>query len=115
MKTRFPLGCLLLAGLTATGCALTNPFQSQPGRDAPPVRIASGPPLAWNLPPSEPIRPSNGGVYEVKAGDTLWAIALVHQVDVESLARWNNIRDPDLLFLGQTLRLSPPPIVETPT
>lgn len=74
-----------------------------------PVRVAEGPPLAWGLAPvKERIAPSRSGSYAIQAGDTLYAIAMVNGLDVEELASWNGIKDPDRLFLGQWLRLTPP-------
>ncbi|MBF0110425.1 MAG: peptidoglycan DD-metalloendopeptidase family protein [Magnetococcales bacterium] len=67
------------------------------------VRIGSGPPLAWGLEPSERIKPSQSGVYTVQPGDTLWAIAAVHGVEVEDLAQWNRLQNPDQLWVGQNL------------
>ncbi|MBT8136424.1 MAG: peptidoglycan DD-metalloendopeptidase family protein [Gammaproteobacteria bacterium] len=48
-------------------------------------------------------------VHVVRAGDTLQAIAFRYRVDARELAAWNRIDNPDLLFPGQTLRLSAPP------
>lgn len=72
------------------------------------VRIASGPPLAWGLDPAGPIRRAQTGYYMVRPGDTLWAIASVHELDPEDLANWNGIKDPDLLFVGQRLTVRSP-------
>lgn len=49
--------------------------------------------------------PSQGGVYVVKPGDTLYKISQMHNVDVPTLIRLNNISDPSSLRVGQTLRL----------
>jgi len=47
-------------------------------------------------------------MYVVRAGDTLFSIAWQHGVDQRDLARWNGIKNPDLIQVGQRLRLSPP-------
>ncbi|MBF0426805.1 MAG: peptidoglycan DD-metalloendopeptidase family protein [Magnetococcales bacterium] len=88
-----------------------DPLRDRPGREPAPIRIADGPPLAWAVPatPAQRIDRSTSGSYSVQAGDTLWAIAAVHGLDVEKLAAWNKIDDPDLLFLGQKLAVKPPP------
>jgi lipoprotein NlpD len=44
----------------------------------------------------------------VRGGDTLFSIAWQHGVDQRDLARWNGIKNPDLIRVGQRLRLSPP-------
>ncbi len=48
-------------------------------------------------------------VHIVQAGETLQAIAFRYRVDAADLAGWNRIDNPDLVFAGQRLRLSPPP------
>jgi len=45
--------------------------------------------------------------YTVKAGDTLYSIALEFGLDYRELAGWNNI-DPARIRVGQQLRLAPP-------
>lgn len=48
------------------------------------------------------------GHYRVRSGDTLYSIALRHDLDYRRLARWNNIGSNYLIRPGQLLRLSPP-------
>ncbi len=45
--------------------------------------------------------------YTVKAGDTLYGIALEFGLDYRELAAWNNI-EPSRIRIGQPLRLTPP-------
>jgi lipoprotein NlpD len=59
--------------------------------------------------------PYEQGTYVVRAGDTLFSIAWQHGVDQRELARWNGIKNPDLIQVGQRLRLSPPPTAGTQT
>jgi lipoprotein NlpD len=47
--------------------------------------------------------------YTVKPGDTLMRIALDTGQGWRDLARWNNITDPNLIEVGQVLRVLPPP------
>ncbi len=47
-------------------------------------------------------------VHVVHAGDTLFSIAWAYGVDQRDLARWNGIKNPDVIQVGQRLRLSPP-------
>jgi len=47
--------------------------------------------------------------YLVKRGDTLYTIALDHGLDYKDLASWNQLEDPNLIKVGQQLRLRPPP------
>lgn len=46
-----------------------------------------------------------GTVYTVKNGDTLGGIAQRHRVSVRQLMRWNNIKNPNALRLGQKIRI----------
>ena len=48
-------------------------------------------------------------VHVVQPGDTLYTIAWRHGLDHRSLAAWNNLRNPDLIFAGQRIRLTAPP------
>ena len=43
--------------------------------------------------------------YTVQPGDTLWKIAIQFGTTVETLARLNDIKNPDLIYPGQVLRL----------
>ena len=44
-------------------------------------------------------------IYEIKAGDNLFKIAQKHQVKVEDLKTWNNMKDTDVPVLGQKLNI----------
>jgi flagellum-specific peptidoglycan hydrolase FlgJ len=44
-------------------------------------------------------------VYVVKKGDTLTAIAKKYNTTVQNLVKLNNIKNPDLILVGQKLRL----------
>lgn len=44
-------------------------------------------------------------VYVVQTGDTLWGIARANNTDVQTLARLNGLRNPDLIYPGRELRL----------
>ncbi|SHH51594.1 5'-nucleotidase, lipoprotein e(P4) family [Thermosipho atlanticus] len=45
--------------------------------------------------------------YIVKEGDTLSKIAKENGLTVEELVQYNNLENPDLIFVGQKLRLTP--------
>lgn len=55
------------------------------------------------------------GHYEVRSGDTLYSIALRHDLDYRDLARWNGIGRNYLIRPGEQLRLSPPESQQAPT
>lgn len=44
--------------------------------------------------------------YTVKAGDNLTKIANAHGVSVANLVKWNNIQNPNLIYVGQVLAVS---------
>lgn len=48
------------------------------------------------------------GYYSVKPGDTLIRIGLDHGQAWKDLARWNQIVDPNVIEVGQVLRVAPP-------
>ncbi len=50
----------------------------------------------------------DGASYIVQAGDTLSAIALAYGVAVDSLVEWNDLADPDVIMVGQRLRVAEP-------
>ncbi len=85
------------------------PPRTQPGLPPP---IAGVPPSSTTPAPPPPRtgaepdwRPQT---YTVKRGDTLHAIALEHGLDYRELAAWNAIENPNLIRVGQVLRISPP-------
>ena len=49
-----------------------------------------------------------GSTHTVARGDTLGKIARARGVSAAELAKWNNVRDPRRLRVGQELRLTPP-------
>ena len=43
--------------------------------------------------------------YQIRPGDTLGAIAARYHVSVDQLAKWNNIQNPNIIMVGQTLKI----------
>ncbi|HMM46662.1 MAG TPA: peptidoglycan DD-metalloendopeptidase family protein [Thiobacillaceae bacterium] len=54
------------------------------------------------------IAPSTDGRHTVQRGDTLYAIAFANNLDHREIAAWNRLASPDLILVGQVLRLTPP-------
>jgi LysM repeat protein len=48
---------------------------------------------------------ASGATYVVEAGDTLWAISRAHGTTVQEIVALNGVRNPDLIHVGQELRL----------
>lgn len=69
-----------------------------------PVIERSGAPRTVNAPPAN----AGAGMYTVKKGDTLYSIALDHGHDYKDVAAWNNLENPGLIRIGQSLRVTPP-------
>nr|WP_326539321.1 peptidoglycan DD-metalloendopeptidase family protein [Pseudorhodoferax sp.] len=60
--------------------------------------------------PARPVDPNAGkpGYYTVKAGDTLIRIGLDTGQNWRDIVRWNGIENPNLIEVGQVLRVAPP-------
>lgn len=95
------LGVLLIA--TLAGCA--NPINQAPVEDRSTGRVAHR--AETNKPAAPPVE-AKPGTYIVKPGDTLMRIALENGQAWRDLARWNNLDNPNVLEVGQVLRVVPP-------
>ena len=62
-------------------------------------------PAGWRPPPA----PIKGARHVVQDGDTLWSISQRLGVDLDTLCRWNNIRNPrrHTLKIGTELVVKP--------
>lgn len=49
--------------------------------------------------------PATGGIYVVRAGDTLALIATAHGTTWQQLAQLNHLPNPDLIYPGRQLRM----------
>jgi lipoprotein NlpD len=54
------------------------------------------------------IAPSANGLHTVQRGDTLYAIAFANSLDYREIADWNQLESPDVIQVGQVLRLTSP-------
>ncbi len=80
---------IILSGLIAglSGC-LSHP--TAPVRDLSPVKVSQG-------------------SYAVQHGDTLYSISFRTGLDYKQLARYNQIKSPYTIYVGERLRLAAPP------
>ena len=62
------------------------------------------------------VEPTKDDTYIVKKGDTLSKIAAKTGLTVAELVKWNNIEDPNIILVGQKIRLTNPvkDAVDTP-
>lgn len=66
---------------------------------------------------TKPATPSSPATYTVKRRDTLGKIAEKYGLTLEQIVEWNAIRDPNVIGVGQVLRLtkpSSPPVITDP-
>ncbi|MCL2130010.1 MAG: LysM peptidoglycan-binding domain-containing protein, partial [Treponema sp.] len=79
-----------------------------PAPAAPQARVRPAPPVAsYNVPS---VIPAEGVNYRIRWGDTLWDIAAAFYRNpwlYPRIARFNNIRNPDLIISGTTIRIPP--------
>ncbi|MBV5297651.1 MAG: peptidoglycan DD-metalloendopeptidase family protein [Rhodoferax sp.] len=112
------LGWWFLAALTAvmlTACSSRSlnraPVEDRmTGSANPPAATAGagGVDLAPVKPPQGFENAGKPGYYTVKPGDTLLRIALENGQAVKDVARWSQVENPNLIEVGQVLRVVPP-------
>src|SRR5574344_299535 len=93
---------LLVAGILA-GCAQTNeaPVESRGGFGSSTQTVNPA-----TLPGAE--NAGKPGYYTVKPGDTLIRIGLEHGQSWKDIARWSQLANPDIIEVGQVVRVVPP-------
>ncbi len=94
----------LMLGLAACAPSIKRPAPVEDRAGASSPRSPSSPTAM----PTQPLPQVEGATYTVQRGDTLAKIALDHGVSWRDLARWNQIDNPNLIEVGQVLRVSPP-------
>jgi len=80
--------------------------RSASGAPASPPVVESSPPAIKPMPGIE--NAGRPGHYTVKPGDTLIRIGLDSGQNWRDIARWNGLENPNLIEVGQTLRVIPP-------
>lgn len=96
----------VLVVMAFAGCAAHRPapvIDRGSAAKVPPATAAKpSPKAAATVPESRP------ETHTVRAGDTLFAIALDYGLEYRDIAAWNNIDNPSVIRVGQVLRLRPP-------
>ncbi|MGD9774505.1 peptidoglycan DD-metalloendopeptidase family protein [Diaphorobacter sp.] len=101
------LGCVVLAGALLAGCS--TPINRAPVEDRGTFSsggVAPAAPETKPLPGAE--NAGKPGYYTVKPGDTLIRIGLENGQSWKDIARWNKLDNPDLIEVGQVLRVIAP-------
>ncbi|MDE2147153.1 MAG: LysM peptidoglycan-binding domain-containing protein, partial [Burkholderiales bacterium] len=115
---RLPARWLSAAALVVwlAGCASAGhraPVEDRaPGSNASRPVAAAAPATAASAaaakPPPGIENAGKPGYYTVRPGDTLLRVALDNGQNWRDLARWNNLENPNVLEVGQVLRVVPP-------
>ena len=101
-----PAWGLLLAAALLGGCTVTSTTRA-PVED----RVATSQQMPSRVDPSTLPGFENAGrpgYYTVRPGDTVRRIAAEVGQPWNSIAQWNNLENPDLIEVGQVLRIVPP-------
>jgi lipoprotein NlpD len=107
---------VLIAGALLAGCGTS--LNRAPVEDRSAARGAATAPAGATTPattsegPGKPVAGIENlgkpGFYAIKPGDTLIRVALENGQSWRDIARWNNIDNPNVLEVGQVLRVVPP-------
>ena len=95
--------CALMGGvLVVAGCSSRRVSQPAPVEDRAGARGTEVKPLPGAENAGKP------GFYTVRPGDTLYRIALEAGQAPRDVQAWNNLSNPNLIEIGQVLRVTPP-------
>lgn len=101
---------VLLTACMSSGRSIPAPVEDKgqfqtPGSNTRPKMSSSASSKSINTTPADPS--AKPGYYTVKSGDTLIKIGLDHGQNWRDIMRWNAIENPNLIEVGQVLRVSP--------
>lgn len=100
---------LRIPGAAAVTPPVTPPRVSQPPPQ-PAMPVPADPPPV-TAPPANPPPMQSGGIYIVRSGDTLSAIAVRFNVTVQAIVAANNLTDANVIRAGQQLVIPKPSMV----
>ena len=104
-RTPTPVGN---AASPVTAVTVTGPAAIPSAAPAAGTAPAAAPEAGQSKPPPGAENAGLPGYYSVKPGDTLVRIGLDSGQNWRDIARWNNIDNPNVLEVGQVLRVIPP-------
>ena len=101
-------GMLLAAVVVLAGCSSSQPRKAPVEDRGTAVGQPTQPstPVAAPRPAAPAEAPQRPGYYTIKPGDTLIRIGLDTGQNWRDIARWNNIDNPNLIEVGQVLRVA---------
>lgn len=118
MRSLFHFRPLVLTALSVallSACSTSVRVPAPVEDRSPSARTTTSAPSPSAAPAVEATKPMPGsdnagkpGFYTVQRGDTLTRIALDNGQAWRDLARWNQLSNPDVIEVGQELRVSPP-------
>ena len=110
--TFFQRGATIILIATLAACAASRPAPVSDARlpsDSKPLPPAVTVPEPTSTVPIATTTPiGNEKIHVIQKGDTLISIALQNGLDYRELAAWNNIENPNVIKLGESLRLTAP-------
>ncbi|MGA7948850.1 MAG: peptidoglycan DD-metalloendopeptidase family protein [Thiobacillaceae bacterium] len=98
--------CGLLAGCETVVAPIVDVTQAKAPKSAiakPAAKPVAKAPVKLVITP-----PAPGATYTVQKGDSLFGIAFSNGLDYRDLAAWNQLPSPDVIRVGQALRLTSP-------
>ncbi len=110
-------GCVVsIAGVLLAGCGTSlnrAPVEDRSAaRGAATAPVGAATPATMSEAPGKPLpgieNLGKPGFYAMKPGDTLIRVALENGQSWRDIARWNNIDNPNVVEVGQVLRVMPP-------
>lgn len=113
------LFCLAMAGCVSSGRSVPAPVEDHVSlKNKPAAKSTTGStasaPASISAGSMLPDQAAKTGYYTVKPGDTLIRIGLDHGQNWRDLMRWNTLDNPNLIEVGQVLRVAPPPASSQP-
>jgi len=114
-------GALLIAMSVIAGCSVTpNRAPIEDRSPTPRATLVAASPAQSPASAADAAKPvvvdanvGKPGFYTVKPGDTLIRIGLDNGQNWKDLMRWNNLTNPNLIEVGQAIRIVPPGVDPT--
>ena len=109
LRTHLRRALMTGLALLLVACSATRPPAPVEDRSASrtPRPVAEAPKPAASAASAAAPAELKPGTYVVKPGDTLMRIALENGQGWRDIARWNGIENPNLIEVGQVLRVAP--------